>query len=123
MPSQALNPDNDRRHGKESTKTAASDTLGGATSGDVHKGMGHPGQGMTSSELRHDGQHTGAKGKHGLVGVGSSEAPSSNMLADGRTQPNVRAIDKEEGIHAGTRGGADKQPSAEERLPESAEHA
>ncbi|KAK4690479.1 hypothetical protein P7C71_g6319, partial [Lecanoromycetidae sp. Uapishka_2] len=35
-PGQALNNDNDRMHGKESTKTTASSTLGGATSGDVH---------------------------------------------------------------------------------------
>ncbi|KAG2758066.1 hypothetical protein P692DRAFT_20710223 [Suillus brevipes Sb2] len=36
--------------------TRASDTLVGATSSDVHGGLGHPGQGMTSKELRHDGQ-------------------------------------------------------------------
>ena len=33
-----------------------SDTLTGATSADVHSGLGHPGQGMSSKELRHDGQ-------------------------------------------------------------------
>lgn len=36
--------------------TRASDTLVGATSADVHDGLGHSGQGMTSKELRHDGQ-------------------------------------------------------------------
>lgn len=36
--------------------TRASDTLIGATSADVHDGLGHPGQGMSSKELRHDGQ-------------------------------------------------------------------
>lgn len=36
---------------------SAGDTLGGATSADVHDGLGHPGQGMTSNELHHDGQH------------------------------------------------------------------
>ncbi|KAG1822630.1 uncharacterized protein BJ212DRAFT_1263798 [Suillus subaureus] len=36
--------------------TRASDTLVGATSADVHDGLGHPGQGMSSKELRHDGQ-------------------------------------------------------------------
>lgn len=34
----------------------ASDTLTGATSADVYDGLGHPGQGMSSKELRHDGQ-------------------------------------------------------------------
>lgn len=34
----------------------ASDTLIGATSADVHDGLGYPGQGMSSKELRHDGQ-------------------------------------------------------------------
>ncbi|KAL9125057.1 MAG: hypothetical protein Q9217_005684 [Psora testacea] len=122
VPGQALNPDNDRRHGKESTKTAASDTLGGATSRDVHTGMGHPGQGMTSNELRHDGKHTSKKEGSGLAGVGASGASSTNKMVDERTQPKERAYEKEEGINAGTRGGADKQPAAEEREPESAEH-
>lgn len=42
----------------------ASSTLTGATSADVHTGLGHPGQGQTSSEL-HDGTRVG----HGLVGL------------------------------------------------------
>ncbi|OJA21020.1 hypothetical protein AZE42_02353 [Rhizopogon vesiculosus] len=36
--------------------TRASDTLTGATSADVYDGLGHPGQGMSSKELRHDGR-------------------------------------------------------------------
>ncbi|KAL9099130.1 MAG: hypothetical protein Q9163_005324 [Psora crenata] len=122
IPSQALNPDNDRRHGKESTKTSASDTLGGATSADVHKGMGHPGQGMTSKELKHDGNQTASKEGSGLASVGASGTASSNQMADARTEPNVRAYDQEDGHLAGQRGGADKQPGAAERHPESAEH-
>ncbi|KAF2736329.1 hypothetical protein EJ04DRAFT_169730 [Polyplosphaeria fusca] len=34
---------------------SASSTLQGADSADVHTGLGHPGHGQTSSELRHDG--------------------------------------------------------------------
>ena len=34
----------------------ASDTLNGPTSADLHAGLGHPGSGMTSAELRHDGK-------------------------------------------------------------------
>lgn len=45
-------------------RTKASDTLTGATSSDVHAGLGHPGQGQTSSELHHDGEHH--RKKHGL---------------------------------------------------------
>ena len=92
-------------HGKESTKTTASSTLGGATSGDVHTGFGHPGEGQTSNELRHDGQHTRKNvGGHGggLAGVGAT-VESSNQMADERTQPSQRAYEKEEGIYAGTR--------------------
>ncbi|KAM0800307.1 hypothetical protein BDR22DRAFT_794074, partial [Usnea florida] len=61
VPGQADNSSVERDHGKESTKTTASSTLGGATSGDVHTGLGHPGSGMTSNELRHEGGHTSKK--------------------------------------------------------------
>ena len=116
IPGQALNDDNDRLHGKESTKTTASSTLGGATSGDVHTGMGHPGQGQTSNELRHDGQHTrknpGGYGG-GLAGVGAS-VPSSNQMTDERTQVSQRAYEKEEGKYAGTRSDKrEPQPDGE----------
>lgn len=42
----------------------ASRTVTGATSGDVHTGLGHPGQGQSSSELR-----DGKKGGQGLAGL------------------------------------------------------
>ena len=62
----------ERSHGKESTHTTASSTLGGATSQDVHKGMGKPAVGQTSAEIRHECEahrkHPGA----GLTGVGAS---------------------------------------------------
>ncbi|KAL4795458.1 hypothetical protein BDV19DRAFT_171374 [Aspergillus venezuelensis] len=53
---QAMNPNVDRMHGKESVRTTAESTLPGATSKDVHQRAGHPGTGQTSAELRHDGQ-------------------------------------------------------------------
>ncbi|KAI0318064.1 hypothetical protein OF83DRAFT_1118015 [Amylostereum chailletii] len=34
----------------------ASDTLTGPTSAELHTGLGHPGSGMTSHEVRHDGK-------------------------------------------------------------------
>lgn len=45
-------------------RTTASDTLTGATSADVHDSLGNPGQGQTSAEMRHDGEHH--RKKHGL---------------------------------------------------------
>ncbi len=47
------------------TWTSASDTIGGATSADVHTGLGHPGSGQTSSELR-----SGNSERAGLEGRG-----------------------------------------------------
>ena len=85
-------------------------------------------QGQTSSELRHEGQHTNKNvGGHGggLAGVGAS-APSGNQMADERTQPSQRAMEKEEGVLAGTRGdkGEDyPQPAAEDRVPNSVDDA
>ncbi|KAF7797668.1 hypothetical protein EIP86_008868 [Pleurotus ostreatoroseus] len=39
------------------TPTTAADTLTGATSKDVHGGIGKPASGMSSAEMHHDGQH------------------------------------------------------------------
>ena len=118
VPGQADNASVERDHGKESTKTTASSTLSGATSGDVHTGLGHPGQGQTSSELRHDGRGGG------LAGVGASGVASGNQMVDTDTQPKERGLDKEEGQYAGSRGdkGDDyPQPPAQNREPESAD--
>jgi hypothetical protein len=92
----------------------ASSTITGATSADVHTGLGHPGQGQTSNELR----HADKKGGQGLTG-----------LADSVEQGNVREL-KDDPRHAvqrnlgdvpagerGNTGGA----SAQESVPESAE--
>ena len=56
--------------------TNAADTLGGSSSGDVHTGLGHPGQGMSSSEQRHDGGKTHGGG---LQGVGAMGAESDGQ--------------------------------------------
>ena len=44
----------------------------GATSGDVHTGLGHPGQGQTSTEIRKEGQHTNKREGVGLQAEGGS---------------------------------------------------
>ncbi|ETN46993.1 uncharacterized protein HMPREF1541_01183 [Cyphellophora europaea CBS 101466] len=51
-------------------RTGALD-MPGSTSADVHTGLGHPGSGQTSTELKHGGQHTASRDGAGLEGVGS----------------------------------------------------
>ncbi|KAL2827608.1 hypothetical protein BDW59DRAFT_56306 [Aspergillus cavernicola] len=41
----------------------------GATSQDVHKGLGHPGSGQSSAEQHHDGQHKNKNPGRGLDGA------------------------------------------------------
>ncbi|KAI9372607.1 hypothetical protein BJX61DRAFT_434627 [Aspergillus egyptiacus] len=72
--SQALNPNVERSHGKEAVRTTAEQTLMGATSQDVHKGMGAPASGQTSTELHHDGQH-GRKNPGGSYEGGDMNIP------------------------------------------------
>ena len=38
----------------------------------MHTGLGHPGQGQTSNELRHDGQHGRKKDTPGTEGAGAT---------------------------------------------------
>jgi len=110
----------------DSVKTDASDTLTGATSSDVHTGYGHPGQGQTSAELRHDGQRGGVKQGTGLIGKASTMETGgveNSLESIDQKDPafaNQRALDKEEGRFAGERGNIGGPP-AEERIPESAE--
>lgn len=110
----------------ESGTASAADTLGGATSADVHTGLGHPGQGQTSTELRHEGQHTASKQGTGLVGKAST-MNTGGVYNDGQAVDqkdpgfaNQRALDKEQGDMAGQRGNIGG-PAAEERLPETSE--
>lgn len=78
----------------------------------MHTGLGHPGQGQTSSELRHERNNPGGHGA-GLAGVGASAA-SGNQMADERTQPEQRGYEKEEGQYAGTRSSKrEPQPDGE----------
>ncbi|KAJ5676485.1 uncharacterized protein N7477_002118 [Penicillium maclennaniae] len=94
--SQANNPNVLRSHGKESTYTSPADTLTGATSKDVHTGLGKPLQGQSGVELAHDGAH-------------------------GRKEATLRPGGyREEAANAGARGNkADR--AAEDMRPEGAE--
>ncbi|KAJ9632122.1 hypothetical protein H2203_000523 [Taxawa tesnikishii (nom. ined.)] len=106
----------------ESERQSASDTLGGATSADVHTGLGHPGQGQSSNELHHGGQRGGSKQGSGMQGVGASGA-ASGQLADPHDpqHTNLRAVDVDEArIPRGTAQEAGAG-NAENRQPETAD--
>jgi len=71
-------------------------------------------QGQENVELRKDGQHTSKQACSGLAGVGAADSGYDNQRAKGADLP--------EGVNKGTRGkDTDAYPSAEERLPDSAE--
>jgi len=83
--------------------TSASDTMPGATSADVHRGLGHPGSGQTSQELHGTHKHVGA----GLEGVGANARdPIHDQGADRPYETNKHG-----------KGGqaAENYPSAEDR--------
>ncbi|KAL5116111.1 hypothetical protein ACEQ8H_006007 [Pleosporales sp. CAS-2024a] len=93
---------------------AASSTLTGASSADVHTGHGHPGQGQTSNELRHAEKKRG----QGLVGV-ADRLGQGNIkdLKDDPKHAQQRNLDDVPTGQRGNTGGA----SAQESVPESAE--
>ncbi|TVY65639.1 hypothetical protein LSUE1_G006976 [Lachnellula suecica] len=104
IPGQANNPNVTKE-----TWTSAQDTIGGATSADVHTGLGHPGSGQTSNELH----GTEKRDRNGLAGVG----------ADPSDPVRERGLDID--FPKGTKGksGVNREdiPGAEEREPVSAE--
>lgn len=73
----------------------------GSTSADVHQGIGHPGQGMTSREIRHDGQQQGKGPKRERLGLAKHGAAytagASQELggANPRVDPRQRGLDEE----------------------------
>jgi hypothetical protein len=107
--SQANNDLVERSHGKEAVMTTAESTLRGATSKDVHKGLGKPGSGQTKNEIKHEGQHHRKHEGAGLEGVGSYRQDKFE-----RTQADQRALDRE-GVRGGEHG--DKGVSAAEDIP------
>ena len=94
----------------------ASSTITGASSADVHTGLGHPGQGQTSSELRHADKQ-GGQGLTGLAdSVGQGNVKDLKDLPEHAHQRNLGDVP------AGQRGNTGG-PAAQERVPESAESA
>lgn len=53
--------------------TSAADTLSGATSRDVHAGLGVPAAGMSSAERHHDGRQHRKRGLQGQEQYGTAE--------------------------------------------------
>ncbi|KAI0424733.1 hypothetical protein F5Y09DRAFT_353146 [Xylaria sp. FL1042] len=92
---------------------SAADTLLGATSQDLYKGMGKPLQGQENREIyKKHGKHR-KKERNGIAGVGGSE---------GVDIVREKGADLPEGVHKGMRGKAsDEYPAAEDRLPAGAE--
>lgn len=119
LPGQANNPDMLRGHGKQSTHVSASSTLRGATSRDVHRGLGKPQcTGQASDEVRHDGEHKRKHKGQGLEGVGASGHPQQ---PDERARWEQRGVEREGargGQHAdkGTLGAEDIEPQKADRL-------
>ncbi|USP80244.1 uncharacterized protein yc1106_07518 [Curvularia clavata] len=92
---------------------SASDTLQGATSSDVHTGLGHPGQGQTSSELR-DETRVG----QGLDGLSSGvkDQQSGGDIRTLKDDPRHAAQRNLGDVPTGQRGNVGGPP-AEEREP------
>ena len=102
----------------ESEQASATDTITGASSADVHTGLGHPGAGQTSSELRHDGENTRKSPGKGLQGVGAATQEFKTVDACDPDMKHHRGFDNDEAeVGRGTVGG----PAAQETIPESAE--
>ena len=91
----------------------ASDTLQGATSADVHNGLGHPGQGQTSQEL-HDGRRVG----QGLAGLASGvkDQVTGGDIHDIKDLPKHASQRNFDDVPTGQRGNVGGPP-AEEREP------
>lgn len=93
----------------------AGSTIQGSTSADVHTGLGHPGQGQTSAELRHDGSHTSKKQSAGLEGVGAKVENKLDSI-----DPRQRGLEDDRAAKtSGTRGNVGGL-AAQEREAESA---
>lgn len=109
IPGQALNENVERSHGKESVRTTASSTLGGATSADVNKGLGRPLEGESSVEMRHGGDKHRKHEGSGLEGVGANQVG---------VEQDLRRLEREDHTPRGA-SATKKGIPAEERDPES----
>lgn len=106
VPGQALNE-------FATSRTSASDTLTGATSETLNKGLGKPVQGMEDENMKAGHSRSGGRKSGGLAGV----APSAGV-----DSVRQKGADLPEGVHKGMKGkGTGEYPGATERLPESSD--
>jgi hypothetical protein len=97
---------------------ATAPTIGSTTSADVHTGLGHPGSGQSSKEIRHDGEQGRKNPGKSLEGVGAATREFKTVDESDPDMKHHRALDNDEAeVGRGTVGGA----PAEERIPETAE--
>ncbi|PGH12229.1 hypothetical protein AJ79_04409 [Helicocarpus griseus UAMH5409] len=94
----------------------ASDSLGGADSREVSRGLGQPIYGESSAELRHDGESHRKHHGSGLEGVGAS---GRDNIVDERITANQRGLEREEA--AAGKHGNKGELGAEDIPPVSAE--
>ncbi|KAI1750496.1 hypothetical protein F4782DRAFT_509258 [Xylaria castorea] len=107
------NPENEFPAQAYGTAPSAADTISGATSQSVYRGMGKPIQGQEHREIvKPHGGHR-KRDREGIAGVGGVE---------GVDFVRVKGADLAEGVHKGTRGKASTDyAAAEDRIPTSAE--
>lgn len=70
-------------------RASAADTLNGATSQDVHDGLGHPGSGQTRAERDHEGQHHRKRNAIPLDAYGSGVIPQNESEIDRSTDSSL----------------------------------
>lgn len=91
----------------------------GATSGDVHTGLGHPGQGQTSTEQKHGGFHTNKREGAGTTGLAEGgmglhgEQPSAHFQ---QLQQDDHPKGPISGHNVSRDGAEDKQPASSEEV-------
>ncbi len=93
-------------------RTFASDTINGASSADVHQGLGLPVQGQSSQELRGSGFAKGRKEGTGLAGVGADQGdsfrergldvngPTGTRGKSGQNRENILGVEDREPVGA-----------------------
>jgi hypothetical protein len=99
------------------SETKASDTLVGATSADVHTGLGKPVQGQSSVEIRHDGHKHRKNDGHSLEGTGASASQTGINERD-PVFAGQRALERDDAQVGKKEAGS---TDAQNRLPETAE--
>ena len=84
----------------------------------MHTGLGHPGQGQTSTEIRHEGKHTAKRERAGLDGQAQG---GSGLRDDGNVEARRLARDTTEHGPLSAREHNVTYEGAEDKLPTSSD--